>query len=175
MRQNVKSCINIFTINTKQESEPTDEFSLLVNKVIETTASEVDFNEAFIVDVSFCNDEYMKKINKEFRNIDKSTDVLSFPIVEMINGVMHDNNGDLDIEENKILLGDIVISIEMAKFQASNYDNSLDRELAFLTVHGFLHLLGYDHENNGDEIIMYEKQDKILCKCGYKKGDKNEF
>lgn len=171
----MKSSINTYNINVNKESKPTKDYSLIVDKVIETAALEVNFCEVFVIDVSFCNNEYMKKINNDFRNIDKATDVLSFPIVDMINGEIQDIEGDLDLEAGRLLLGDIIISLDMAKCQADEYGHSLDREIAFLTAHGFLHLLGFNHEKQEDEINMFEKQDKILHECGYHRGEKNEF
>ena len=171
----MKSSINTYNINVNQKSEPTKEYSLIVKKVIEIAALEVNFRELFAIDVSFCNNEYIKKINKDFRNIDKVTDVLSFPIVDMINGEIQNIEGDLDLDAGRVLLGDIIISLDMAKSQADEYGHSLDREIAFLTAHGLLHLLGFDHEIQEDEINMFEKQDKILYRCGYHRGEKNEF
>ena len=94
----------------------------------------------------------MDKINKEYRNIDKTTDVISFALED-------------EKRENftKIrLLGDIYISIDKAKEQAISYEHSLERELSFLAVHGLLHLLGYDHMTKEDEKIMFTKQKEIL-------------
>ena len=98
------------------------------------------------------DNEKIRKINKEYRNIDKETDVISF--------ALEDDETFINIPVR--ILGDIYISIDKAKLQAEEYGHSLKRELAFLTVHGMLHLLGYDHMIKEDEVVMFKKQDEIL-------------
>jgi len=105
-------------------------------------------NKQKTMEIVFVTPEEIKRLNKYYRNIDKSTDVLSF-----IND---------DSEES---LGDIFINIEQALLQANEYGHSTNRELAFLAVHGYLHLKGYDHESKEDEKIMFEKQEMILNKA----------
>ena len=112
------------------------------------------------VTINFVDDGLIKTYNKKFRNIDKSTDVLSFPLGE---------NGQYDInpETNNIMLGDIVLSLEHAVEQANSFGHTLNRELAYLTVHSMLHLLGYDHVNGGiEQVIMREHEEAILSKLG---------
>ncbi|MFA7572172.1 MAG: rRNA maturation RNase YbeY, partial [Lutispora sp.] len=121
-----------------------------------------DWDDNFEISISFVDNQEMQDLNKEYRNIDAPTDVLSFSMLEF----EEDNEGfesDLDdyIEE-ELPLGDIVISVERAIEQAGEYGHSKDREIAFLLVHGMLHLLGYDHEEKEDERIMFQKQDTIL-------------
>lgn len=113
------------------------------------------------VSVMLCDDDEIQKLNAKFRNIDKPTDVLSFP--------MYDENGELDETE----LGDIVISLERAKKQAEEYGHSFEREIAFLTAHSMLHLFGYDHIDDGEREEMFEKQEDILSKLGISRGDSN--
>ncbi len=112
------------------------------------------------VNVTIVSDDEIKQLNSDFRGIDKSTDVLSFPLGE---------NGEYDVnpETNALMLGDIVISAEHALNQAEEYGHSTQREIAFLTVHSMLHLLGYDHVNNEtEEKEMFKKQEEILIKMG---------
>ena len=117
------------------------------------------------ISVRFVNDEIIHGLNKEFRNVDNSTDVLSFPLGE--NGVY-----DINHDTGAKMLGDIVISIEHAIMQANLYDHSLQREIAFLTVHSMFHLLGYDHENGGLEMVrMREKEETVLTQLGLKRSD----
>ena len=104
----------------------------------------------------FIDNKEIKKINKEYRNIDKETDVISFAL---------EDNSDIILEKYRVL-GDIYISIDKAKAQAIEYGHSLKRELCFLTTHGFLHLLGYDHMKKEDEEIMFKLQKEILDKYG---------
>ena len=98
------------------------------------------------------DNERIRKINKEYRNIDRETDVISFAL---------EDEKKEDFTKTR-LLGDIYISIDKAKEQAISYEHSLERELSFLAVHGLLHLLGYDHMTKEDEKIMFTKQKEIL-------------
>lgn len=112
------------------------------------------------VDVTFVDDREIKELNSNFRNIDSSTDVLSFPLGE--NGQY-----DVDYTTGAKMLGDVIISVEHAAAQANEYGHSLQREIAFLTVHSMLHLLGYDHVEGGLEArIMREKEEAILLEMG---------
>ena len=104
-----------------------------------------------IMNIIFVNDEEIHKINKDYRNIDRVTDVISFAL-----------NDEKDFLIKTEELGDVFICIDQAKRQAEDYGHSLDRELGFLSVHGYLHLHGYDHMNKDDEEIMFKKQDEIL-------------
>ena len=102
------------------------------------------------------DNEYIHKINKEYRGVDRPTDVISFALED-----------EPDIKLDHRILGDIYISIDKAREQANEYGHSLKRELCFLTVHGVLHLLGYDHmKSKKDEEVMFGKQDKILNDLG---------
>lgn len=120
-----------------------------------------NFSESAEVNIFFVDDEEIHTLNNQFRNIDKSTDVLSFPLGE--NGVY-----DTNPETNAKMLGDIVISVETANKQSIEYNHPFQREMAFLTIHSMLHLLGYDHENGGMEAVrMREKEKIIMHKLGY--------
>lgn len=133
---------------------------LLIRKACNATLDYENFEAECEVDVSLVNDSIIWKMNKEFRNIDSATDVLSFPLGE--NG-----NYDKNPETNALMLGDIVISVEHALAQAERYGHSIEREIAFLTVHSMLHLLGYDHVNGGlEQTIMREKEEAILDNLG---------
>ncbi len=129
---------------------------LLIRKACNATLKFENFHGSSEIDVTIVDDEMIKEMNREFRNIDSSTDVLSFPLGE--NGV-YDKNPATDA----FMLGDIVISYEHAEKQANLYGHSLEREVAFLTVHSMLHLLGYDHVNGGlEQATMREKEEAIL-------------
>ncbi|MDD3392517.1 MAG: rRNA maturation RNase YbeY [Bacilli bacterium] len=127
-----------------------------VKKVINYTLKKenltnVEFN-IIIVD----NDK-IRTINRDYRKIDRETDVISF--------ALEDYQEDIDLY-NKRVLGDIYISYDRVCLQALEYGHTNERELAFLSVHGLLHLLGYDHMNKEDEEIMFAKQEMILDECG---------
>lgn len=135
-----------------------------VRMLIRRCCNAVLINENFKgpteISVTIVDDEQIHKLNKEYRNVDRSTDVLSFPLG--VDGV-YDVNNDTGAQ----LLGDIVISIEHAVKQAELYGHSLNREIAFLTVHSMLHLLGYDHEAGGLELVrMREKEETVLTQLG---------
>lgn len=102
--------------------------------------------------VIIVDDDYIHKINREYRNIDKPTDVISFALLD----------NDYENPKDVMMLGDIYISIDKVFSQAKEYNHSITREIAFLSVHGLLHLLGYDHMNKKDEKIMFKKQEMIL-------------
>ncbi len=109
--------------------------------------------------IIFIDNEKIRQINKEYRNIDKETDVISFALED-----------DKTFNTDKFrFLGDIYISIDKAKSQAKNYGHSLKREICFLSIHGILHLLGYDHMNEEDEKIMFNLQEEILSSYGIKR------
>ena len=133
---------------------------LLIRKACNATLAYEGFCEPSQIDVSIVNDEIIKEMNRDYRNIDASTDVLSFPLGE-------DGEYDINPENGAYMLGDIVISFEHAEAQANLYGHSFERELAFLTVHSMLHLLGYDHVNGGmEQAIMREKEEAILDLLG---------
>ena len=121
----------------------------------------------FEVNVIFTDDDSIREINKEYRNIDRSTDVLSFPINDFMYG-----DGEIDVfnsneETQNLMLGDIIISVPTMKKQADEYGHGKDRECAFLVCHGMLHLLGYDHMNEEDEKQMFKHADDILNSIGF--------
>ena len=129
---------------------------LLVRKCCQAVLVTEKFENDAEVSVSFVDNKEIHQLNKLYRNKDRATDVLSFPLGE--NGVYDVNN-----ETGAYLLGDVVISIETAIKQAQMYNHSLEREVGFLTVHSMLHLLGYDHETTPlDAAQMREKEEQVL-------------
>ena len=118
------------------------------------------------ISITLTTPEKIRKINKEYRNIDKATDVLSFPMFEKeeIDSKIKNNNF---IHED--VLGDIVISLEQVEKQAKEYGHSFEREFAYMIVHGFYHLMGYDHIKEEDKKIMRPKEEKVLELLGIKR------
>ena len=112
-----------------------------------------------IITITFTTPEDIRKINKKYRKIDKATDVLSFPMFEKSELDEKIRNKDFLYED---VLGDIIISIEKVKQQAEEYGHSFERELSYMLVHGFYHLMGYDHIEVEDKKIMRPKEEKIL-------------
>ena len=133
----------------------------LVRKACVTTLKCENFLEDCEINVTFVDDETIQQINKDFRNIDKSTDVLSFPLYDEETGY------EYNPENSLITLGDVIISAQHALAQADLYGHSIERELAYLTVHSVLHILGYDHVNDEQERkIMREHEEIVLKKIG---------
>ena len=150
--------VNIFS-RQKKISLPTGT-KLLIRKACNATLEFEKFGNSAEVEVTLVDDEEIREINKEQRDIDSSTDVLSFPLGE--NGEYDDNP-----KTGALMLGDIVISVETALRQADLYGHGIQREIAFLTVHSMLHLLGYDHVNGGmEQAIMREKEEAVLDALG---------
>lgn len=141
------------------ELEENKEWEDLVNRVLtECFETENMLDYKLYISVTLTNPENIRRLNKEYRNIDKETDVLSFPMFEK-NEIQNLKN--LQYEE---ALGDIVISIERVKEQALEYGHSFERELAYMLVHGFYHLMGEDHIEESDKIQMRAKEEKVLEK-----------
>ena len=112
------------------------------------------------INVILTNPENIRKANKEYRNIDKETDVLSFPMFEKTEIEYMLKNGN----EREDVLGDIIISIQRVEEQAKEYGHSFEREFAYMLIHGFYHLMGYDHIEENDKKQMREKEEEVLEK-----------
>jgi probable rRNA maturation factor len=143
----------------------------LLTTTVQTTLKTEGFDTPAEVSVLLVEDDEIRGINREFRAKDSVTDVLSFPMLKMEYGRFLEEPGASDILDGRVLLGDIVISVPKALEQAQSYGHTPQRELAFLTVHGLLHLLGYDHEQPGQEETMTEKQEKILMELGLPRSE----
>lgn len=161
--------IMLITENEQDKEEVTSEIERVINDVCERVleSEECDFDAE--ISVTFTDNEQIRVINNEQRGIDKATDVLSFPMLEFD----EDGNADADYETDGdyVILGDIVISLERAREQSEEYGHSFIREVAFLTAHSMLHLLGYDHVNSEEEErIMCEKQEAVLTSLKIMRG-----
>ncbi|MGR3765073.1 rRNA maturation RNase YbeY [Rossellomorea sp. NS-SX7] len=150
-----------FIDETEQLSEGETE---LIQGILNFAASKEGVEESSEVSVTFVTNERIREINREYRHKDQPTDVISFALEEM---------GEDEIEivgaDMPRVLGDIIISVERAKEQAEEYNHSVSRELGFLALHGFLHLLGYDHLEEQDEKVMFQRQKDILDEYGLKR------
>ena len=152
--------IKVYIKNNQTEIKIPVGIRLLIRRCCQAVLTHEGFDDNAEVSVSFVSNKEIRSLNKSYRNKDRSTDVLSFPLGE---------NGEYDInnETGALLLGDVVISLETALKQANMYGHSLEREIGFLTVHSMLHLLGYDHETTAlDATNMREKEEAILEKLG---------
>lgn len=136
------------------------DYEEIIKNVIEKCYEEEGLNKLKLtIEITLTTPENIQKINKQFRNIDKATDVLSFPMFEKeeLEKIIEEKN-----MENEDILGSIIISIEKVREQALEYGHSFERELSYMVVHGFYHLMGYDHINEKDKEKMRPKEEKIL-------------
>ncbi|ONI45431.1 rRNA maturation RNase YbeY [Candidatus Epulonipiscioides gigas] len=134
-------------------------FKLQIIKVIKECLKIENISNKIEISFSIVNRETIRKINKDFRGIDKVTDVLSFPLFETQQELKNSKNA-----QDTIILGDIILCLDVAKEQAIEYNHSLLREICFLVAHSCFHLLGYDHMTEIEEKIMCCKQDYVLNK-----------
>ncbi|WP_396136054.1 rRNA maturation RNase YbeY [Bacillus sp. NEB1478] len=143
--------------------ENSQEYAELISNVLQK-AAEMEGTGTSEISVTLVTKERIQEINKEYRDKDSVTDVISFAMEEM---------GEDEIEiiggEETRFLGDIIICVEVAEEQASDFGHSMDREMGFLAVHGLLHLLGYDHMNDEDEKRMFSRQEEILEQYGLRR------
>jgi probable rRNA maturation factor len=146
----------------ENEAPVSYKLKMLVRRAVEATLDYEQFGNAAEVSVTFTDNEGIHALNKKFRGVDRPTDVLSFPLF--------DYEGETEeppVDELIGMLGDIVISLEQAAAQAERFGHSFEREVAFLTVHSMLHLLGYDHETGEeDERDMRARQSAIMEEMG---------
>ncbi|GGJ63050.1 putative rRNA maturation factor [Anoxybacillus voinovskiensis] len=147
-----------------ETGEVTDEQIQTLEQLLCYAAEVEQVPDGAEVSVSFVDNEQIQIINRDYRGKDQPTDVISFALEEMGEGEIEIIGADIPP-----VLGDIIISIPKAKEQATEYGHSFMRELGFLAVHGFLHLLGYDHETEKEEKEMFAKQEQILEKYGLKR------
>jgi probable rRNA maturation factor len=141
-----------------------DEHYHLLQELLEKAATSEELMGELELSITFVNEEKIQQLNKEYRDKDQPTDVLSFALEEM-------EEDEVEIIGLQLprALGDIIISVSHIHNQAENYNHTFERELGFLTLHGFLHLLGYDHMTEEDENIMFAKQRKTLDEYGLKR------
>ena len=157
--------IKVIITNDQKEVKIPTGVRMLIRRCCNAVLVNEHFEGSAEISVRFVDDEIIHELNREYRNVDRSTDVLSFPLGE--NGVY-----DINHDTGAKILGDIVISMQHAVMQADLYGHSLQREIAFLTVHSMLHLLGYDHEVEGlERVRMREKEEAVLTQLGLKRND----
>ena len=155
--------MEIVLSNRQEKMAVTPAMEDTVKKVLQKAAVLYGLSEGVEVGVTFLDDATIQELNRDYRDKDRPTDVLSFAL----------NEGDepeiVDAPEEE-LLGDILISLETTARQAEEYGHSLERELAYLTVHGMLHLLGYDHEEPADQAEMRLEEEAVLASLGIVRG-----
>lgn len=157
--------VKVIISNEQKKVKVPTGIRLLIRRCCHAVLEFEKFDGSAEVSVTFVDNERIHELNKQYRNIDRETDVLSFPLGE---------NGEYDVnlDTGAKMLGDIVISVEKAMEQAEMYNHALQREIGFLTVHSMLHLLGYDHEQGGlAEVHMREKEETVLTQIGWKRSN----
>ncbi len=153
--------LKIYFENEQTKEKVDYSLKILVRRAIIETLDYEGYDKSAEVSVTFTDNEKIHALNKQYRNVDKPTDVLSFPLL--------DSEGDDTMPtELESMLGDIVVSLEKAREQSEEYGHSFERETAFLCVHSMLHLLGYDHERSeADDMDMCLRQKIIMSNLGF--------
>ena len=152
--------VKIYFENNQEKETVTYRLKMLIRRAVQEALVYESVEEDCEVSVTFSDNEGIREINRRFRNIDRATDVLSFPLFD-------EDGMDAHVEELDCMLGDIVLSLERAREQANEFGHSFAREVAFLTVHSVLHLLGYDHElSEEDDADMRKRQTEIVDRMG---------
>ncbi len=150
----------IYINNEQTDVELTDKIEKLIDTVVNAALNYEKVQKDMEVSVTLTDNENIRILNRDHRDKDMPTDVLSFPMLEFENGEMIDDVGDYF--DDVLILGDIIISVERAISQAEEYGHSFERELGFLLCHSVLHLLGYDHEDEDERTVMRQKEEAIL-------------
>ncbi|MDE7399279.1 MAG: rRNA maturation RNase YbeY [Oscillospiraceae bacterium] len=145
--------------NEQDKLAPLEDFERLIEQCTAAALEEEGIEDDAEVSVTLVDNARIREMNAEFREIDRETDVLSFPLGD-------DEGFEVNPDTDAILLGDIVISLEKARSQAEEYGHSYEREVAFLLTHSLFHLLGYDHMTPDGEQEMFAKQEAVLHKLG---------
>ena len=160
------------TLLVEEETEVTFPFDYkkLAEDVIDASLEHENFPYEVEISLTFMDKDGIQEANREFREIDRPTDVLSFPMLDFpaagdFSELEHMND-ITNPETDEVVLGDIVLCVPKIYEQAEEYGHSFKRELSFLAVHGFLHLLGYDHMTKEDEEVMFSKQEEVLSRYG---------
>ena len=155
--------VELITQNEQTNESFTHEQEQMIKRVCEAVMALEECNFDAQISLTLTDNKGIREINSEYRGIDRATDVLSFPMLEF------DETGEIvesefELDGDKVMLGDIVISLERAREQAREFGHSYEREIAFLTAHSMLHLLGYDHVDDEEgERIMRKKQTEVLA------------
>lgn len=152
--------------------EKNEKYESTIKQVVEECfkTEKLDKTNLYI-SITLTDPQEIEKINKQYRNIDRPTDVLSFPMFEKeeLDNFIVENSKNTDVNKQGDILGDVVISIPKVYEQAEEYGHSFERELAYMVVHGFYHLMGYDHMEEEDKKVMREKEEGVLSKLGIKR------
>lgn len=150
----------IYVEDLRQNPTLTDEMTSLLMNTVTATLDYEQIDAACFVSISIVDADEIKALNKEHRGIDSVTDVLSFPVVNLLDGSDCDEAGDY--YEGRLILGDVVLCAERAHQQAEEFGHSIEREMGYLTCHSVLHLIGYDHEDESEREQMRQKEEAVM-------------
>lgn len=146
--------------------------SKIINEVYQAVLDEFNLQDIFSVELSFVDENTIRTLNNQARGVDTTTDVLSFPYVEIVFPIdIIDYPNDIDRETGKIMLGEIMMCYPILVSQSELFGTTLEREIAYITAHGLLHLLGFDHIDELDKKEMRLKEETILLSIGYGKDE----
>ncbi|MFU0828047.1 MAG: Endoribonuclease YbeY [Lachnoclostridium sp.] len=156
-----------FNIEYETEIKLDLDYRSIITKVVEKSLDLEECPYEVELNIILTDNKEIQAINREYRNIDAPTDVLSFPMIEYetpgsFDKLEEEGNDSFNPETGELILGDIIISVEKVIEQAKEYGHTTERELAFLTAHSMMHLFGYDHMQENERLIMEEKQRKVL-------------
>lgn len=158
--------------NCQEDIYLSPDFIDRISDVVEMVLEHEQVNVEYEVNILFVNNSYIKDINFNHRGIDKETDCLSFPMINYQEGKFYKDQylnyefKDYELDEGKVILGDILISTEKAKSQSLEFGHGFDREIIYLIIHSLLHLLGYDHMKSEDKKIMRFREKQIIKLIG---------
>ncbi len=167
----------IYVDNRQDKFEVDSNFEEILKNAIEFALSEEKVDKKCEVSLVFVDNEQIKEINNETRNIDRATDVLSFPMLDYPNGKVYKDvytGKEMDktyFDGEELILGDIVLSLERAEEQRVEFNHSFNRECSYLVVHSVLHLLGYDHMEEEEKKVMRAREEDILSKLKLTRND----
>ncbi|MBU3109370.1 rRNA maturation RNase YbeY [Clostridium gasigenes] len=160
----------LYTDNRQDKLKVTEKFIDKLSEVCSFTLKEEELDKEYQISLLFVDNDKIKEINKETRGINKETDVLSFPMLDYEDKKVYKNMykgyefDETYMDGNELVLGDMVLSLEKALEQSLEYNHSYEREVSYLIVHSILHLLGYDHMEDCEKIIMRKREEEILNK-----------
>ncbi|ANS75157.1 metalloprotease [Paenibacillus yonginensis] len=160
--------IHLAWSNEQEQFDITEELIALLDVLLQKAAAAEGIEDGEVA-LTFVDNKQIHELNRDYRGIDRPTDVLSFAMNESLDEepeIIYEIGEDEQAELFPDMLGDIIISLERAKEQSEDYGHSFEREVGFLFVHGFLHLLGYDHQDEASEAEMMGKQEAVLAEAG---------
>lgn len=170
--------MSVFFENEVEDRLP-DNYEEIVRDIIDASLSYLECPYECEINVIFTDDEGIQAVNREYREIDAPTDVLSFPMIDYdkpgcFEGLLDSPCDNFNQDTGELMLGDIILNIDRIKSQAEEYGHTRRRELAFLTAHSMLHLAGYDHIDDNEREDMEQRQEEILTSKGYTRDNEEE-